>query len=119
MKIIKPQIPDPNKVLTAKAEQMLLEKLPVDQKTLQRFGKLLEPKNLKRISIAAIGASIAVSLINSIGHDKVYRAAVAREIKKQITPLEHKLDELRMQNAVLLQQNRELIERLSELQSGQ
>ena len=38
-------------------------------------------------------------------------------MRKQIAPLEHKLDELRTQNAVLLKQNRELIARLNELQA--
>ena len=119
MKITKPVIQDPNAVLTAKAEQMLLEKLPVDEKTLKLAGILLEPKNLKRIGIAAIGGSAIISLVSSISHDKVYQAAVAKEIKKQVAPLEHKLDELRTQNAVLLQQNRELIARLNELQAKQ
>ena len=117
MKLTKPVIQDPNAVLTAKAEQMLLEKLPVDQKTLKLAGKLLEPKNLKIIGITAIGGSALISLISSISHDKIYQAAVAKEIKKQIAPLEHKLDELRTQNAVLLQQNRELIAQQNELQA--
>ena len=119
MKITKPVIQTPSDKLTAKAEQALLEKLPVDQKTLTLVGKVLEPKNLKRIGIAAIGGSALISLVSSISHDKVYQAAVAREIKKQIAPLEHKLDELRTQNAVLLQQNREMIARLNELQAKQ
>ena len=117
MKIKKSVIQDPNTVLTAKAEQMLLDRLPVDQKTLKRIGKLAEPKNLKWVGLGVIGGSALVSLISSIGHDKVFQTAVAREMKKQIAPLEHKLDELRTQNAVLLQQNRELIARLNELQA--
>ena len=117
MKITKPVIQSPSDKLTAKAEQALLEKLPVDQKTLTLIGRILEPQNLKRIGIAAIGGSALISLISTLGHDKVYQAAVGREIKKQIAPLEHKLDELRTQNAVLLQQNRELIARLNELQA--
>ena len=103
-------------IITARAEQALLDKLPVDQRTLHLVGKILEPKNLKRIGLAAIGGSVLISLVSSISHDKVYQAAVAREIKKQIAPLEHKLEELKMQNAVLLQQNRELIAQLDRLQ---
>lgn len=117
MKIKKPVIQDPNTVLAAKAEQMLLEKLPVDQKALQRIGWVIEPKHLKWIGITAIGGSALISLVSSVGHDKIYQAMVAGEIKKQIAPLEHKLDELRTQNGVLLQQNRELIARLNELQA--
>ena len=117
MKINKPVVRDPSDVIAAKAEQALLEKLPVDQKTLKIAAKALEPKNLKWIAITATGGSALISLVSSISHDKIYQAAVAREIKKQVAPLERKLDELRTQNAVLLQQNRELIARLNELQA--
>ena len=119
MKFAKPVIQTPENALAAKAEQALLDRLPVDQTTLQRVGKLLEPKNLKRLGIAVIGGSALISLVSTISHDSVYKAAVSKEMKKQIAPLEHKLDELKAQNAVLLQQNRELIAQLNKLQSGE
>ena len=37
------------------------------------------------------------------------------EMKKQIAPLERRLEELQAQNELLLQQNRELIARLDKL----
>ena len=115
MKISKAVVENPENILTARVEQALLEKLPVDQKSLQRVFRILEPKNLKKIGIAAIGGSALISLISSLTHDSAYKAAVAREMKKQIAPLEQRLEELQAQNELLLQQNRELIARLDKL----
>ena len=95
-------------ILLAKTEQALLEKLPVDQKTLRRLGKLIEPKNLKLAALGAVGTSVLITVVTNIGHDRLYRAAVAREMKKQLEPLRKKLDALEAQNAVLWQQNEEL-----------
>ena len=117
MKITKPAFQKPNDVITAKAEQMLLDKLPVDQKTLQRAAGILEPKNLKWIGLAVIGGSALVTIASSISHDAIYKAMVAKEMKKQIKPLEQKLDELREQNEILLRQNRELADQLKKLQA--
>lgn len=116
MKLSKPEIKTPENILAAKAEQVLLERLPVDQKTMQRVVKLLEPKNLMRIGIAAVGGSALISIVSSISHDRIYQAVVAKEIKKQITPLQQKLDELQAQNAVLMQQNAELAAQLNRLE---
>ena len=102
-------------VIAEKAGQMLLEKLPVDQKLVQRTVKLLEPKNLKRIAIAAVGGSVLISIVSSIGHDRVYRAAVSHEMKKQLEPLRKKLDDLEAQNVALWQQNEELKAKLDKL----
>ena len=115
MKISKAVVESPENILTARVEQALLEKLPVDQKSLQRVFRILEPKNLKKIGITAIGGSVLISLISSLTHDSAYKAAVAREMKKQIAPLEQRLEELQAQNELLLQQNRELIARLDTL----
>lgn len=104
-----------NKMLADKAGQMLLEKIPVDQKTLNRAVKLLEPKNLKRIAIGAVGGTILVSVLSNLGHDRMYQAAVAREIKKQIGPLQKKLEDLEAQNMVLWQQNEDLKAQLNKL----
>ena len=44
MKITKPVIQSPSDKLTAKAEQALLEKLPVDQKTLTQDPRAAKPE---------------------------------------------------------------------------
>ena len=98
----------PQKAIAARAEQMLWESLPVEQKTLQRAMKLLEPKNLKLLGITAVGSMAALSLLGSLGRTGVYRAAVAKELKKQLEPVNRKLDELEAQNEELKRQNEEL-----------
>ena len=95
-------------IITSKAEQAVLSVLPVDQKTLQKTMKFLEPKNLKRIAIAVVGGSALVSIVTSIGHDRIYRAAVSHEVKKQLDPVMKKLNELEAQNTALYRQNKEL-----------
>ncbi len=110
----KPVLPDTGSILAARAEQAIIDKLPVDEKTLRRIGKILEPKNLKLIGIAAVGGSALISVVSSITHDRFYQAAVAREMKKQLIPLERRMAELEAQNEVLLRQNRELLEQLNQ-----
>lgn len=100
--------------LAARAGQALLEQLPIDQKTLRRAAKLLEPRNMKRMAIAAVGAAAVVSLATSIGHDRIYQAAVGREIKKQLVPVHKKLDELQAQNEELRRQNEALQRELAD-----
>ena len=79
---------------------------------LQRAAKYLEPRKLKRIAVIAVGGSAALSLLGSIGHDRIYRAAVAREMKKQLEPIRKQLDELTVQNENLIRQNELLREQL-------
>ncbi len=99
--------------LVAQAGQTLLQQLPVDVTKLQRAARYLEPKRLKRIAIVAVGGSAVLSLIGSIGHDRIYRAAVAREMKKQLEPIRKQLDELTAQNENLIRQNEMLREELA------
>ena len=102
------KITTPKKAIAARAEQMLWESLPVEQKSLQRAMKLLEPKNLKLLGVAAVGSMAALSLLGGLSRTGVYRAAVAKELKKQLEPVNRKLDELEEQNEELKRQNEEL-----------
>ena len=77
-----------NNKITARAEQAMLDRIPVDQRTLRIIGKTLEPKNLKRIGIAAVGGSLLISMISTLGRDRLNRAETARELKKQLMPLQ-------------------------------
>ena len=90
-----------NNILAVRSEQAILDKLPVDQKTLRMIGRILEPKNLKRIGIAAVGGSVLISFISTYGRDRINRAATAQEIKKQLVPLQKRLDDLEAQNREL------------------
>ena len=107
-------LPTPGKALSARTEQAVLELLPVDQKTLRRAARLMESKNLKKVGLLAVGGTALVSLLASVGHDRVYRAAVSKELKKQLEPINRKLDALEQQNEQLLRENAELKERLME-----
>lgn len=106
-----------NNIIAARAEKAIMESLPVDQKTLRIIGKVLEPKNLKRIGIAAVGGSVLVSLVSSLGRDRINRIETARELRKELMPIQKKLDELEAQNTVLWQQNEELKLQLAKLES--
>jgi hypothetical protein len=100
------------KMVSAKAEQAIVQQLPIDQKTLRRVGRLAEPKNLKRIVVLVVGGSVLFSLIGTLSKIRMYRAAVRRELKKQLEPINRKLDELEAQNEELKRQNKELQKKL-------
>ncbi len=103
-----PVVPDTKSILAAQAEQMILDKLPIDQKTLRLAQKLITPANIKRAAIVVAGGSVAISIISSFSQNRVYQAMVAKEMKKQLEPLRKKLDKLEAQNELLVQQNEEL-----------
>ncbi len=106
-----------NKIIAAQAEQAMIDRLPVDQRTLRIIGKTLEPKNLKRIVIGAAGGSLLISLVSSLGRDRLNRTATAHELRKQLLPLQKKLDDLEAQNVALWQQNEELKAQLAKFES--
>ncbi len=99
--------------LAAQAGQLLLDQLPVDVGKLQKAAKYLTPRNLKLLAVAALGGSALLSLAGTIGHDRIYQAAVAREMKKQLEPIHKQLDELAAQNEELRQQNEQLQKQLA------
>lgn len=98
--------------MAAQAEQALMEQLPIEPKKLQRLAKLMEPKTLKRLGIAAVGGGALLSVVGTVGHDRLYRAAVGREVKKQLEPINKKLDALQAQNEELIHQNEELLRQI-------
>lgn len=102
----------PKQALSAYAEQRILEQFPVDTKALRRAAKYLDPKRLKLVALVAVGGGALLSLLASIGHERLYQAAVARELKRQLAPLNAKLDRLETQNEELRRQNEALKERL-------
>ena len=106
----------PQNALATRAEQLLWESLPVEQKTVQRAIRLLEPKNLKRLGVLAVGGTALLSLLGSLGRTGATRAALAKELKKQLEPVNRKLDELEKQNEELRRQNEELKAQLAAVQ---
>ena len=96
----------------ARAGEAILQQLPVEEKTLRRVGWLMEPKHLKQLGFAAVAGTAAFSVIGSMSRMRAYRMAVARELKKQLDPVNRKLNELEKQNEELKAQNEKLQEQL-------
>jgi tRNA A37 methylthiotransferase MiaB len=98
--------------LAARAGQALAEQLPVDQTTLRRIGWLMDPKHLKVAGIGVLGCMAAVSFFKNAGQMQMYRAAMGKELKKQLEPINKKLEELEAQNEELKRQNQQLQKQL-------
>ena len=103
------------KALAAKAEEAMMEQLPVSPKALKRMSWLMEPKHIKALAVAAVGGSIAISAIGTVSEMRMYRRAMAKELKKQLAPINKKLDELETQNEELKKQNKQLRDRLEHI----
>ena len=101
-------IPAAKTALAVRAGKAVLEQLPVDQKKLKLAAALLEKKNLKRLGVVAVSGAAALSLCGSVIQARVTRAALRRELKRQLAPVNKKLDELEEQNKELRRQNEEL-----------
>ena len=104
--------------LTVRAEQALIQQLPIEEKTLRRVRKMMDPGNIKRLAIAAAGGSLAFSVLGSIGRTRVFRLETQRELKKQLDPIIKKLDELERQNEELRQQNEALQKSLAAIRKA-
>ena len=83
-----------------------------EQKLLRYVLTHMNAENLKRLGLVAVAGGVAVSLLGNWLHNRAYRAAVARELKKQLAPVNRKLDELEKQNTELKKQNDQLKKQL-------
>ena len=84
---------------------MVLSKDTSTEHKLVRYALAhLNGENLKRLGLVAVAGGVAVSLLGNWLHNRAYRAAVARELKKQLAPVNKKLDELEKQNEDLKKQ---------------
>ena len=96
------------RAVAAKAEEALMEQLPVNPKTLRVVSWLMEPKHLKHIAVVCVGGSMIASAIGTASEMRMYRRAMAKELKKQLEPVKKQLEELKAQNEELKKQNRQL-----------
>ena len=71
-------------------------------------------ENLKKVGIGAIGCAAAVSMLKNANQMRSYRAAMGKELKKQLEPVTEKLNELEAQNEELKRQNQELLKKLEQ-----
>lgn len=62
---------------------------------------LLRKVNVKKVGIAAGGAAVVLSAVRLTGRYTFYKGIVSGELKRQLAPVNKKLDELKAQNAEL------------------
>ena len=101
-------IPAAKTALAVRAGKAVLEQLPVDQKKLRLAAMLLEKNNLKRLGVLAVSGVAVCSLGSNVIQARITRAALRKELKRQLAPVNKKLDELEEQNKELRRQNEEL-----------
>lgn len=70
---------------------------------------LLRKVDVKKVGIAAGGAAVVLSVMSLTGRYTFYKGIVSGELKRQLAPVNKKLDELKAQNAELKAE----VERLS------
>ena len=70
---------------------------------------LLRKVDVKKVGIAAGGAAVVLSAVSLTGRYTFYKGIVSGELKRQLAPVNKKLDELKSQNAELKAE----VERLS------
>lgn len=80
-------VPAAGKAIGRKAAEGLVQALPV--------------KELKKYGLLAGGALLGFAAVNNVLRAQSYRLAVARELKKQLKPINDKLDALEKENAEL------------------
>lgn len=70
---------------------------------------LLRKVDVKKVGIAAGGVAVVLSAVSLTGRYTFYKGIVSSELKRQLAPVNKKLDELKAQNAELKAE----VERLS------
>lgn len=76
----------------------LLQPGKLNKRTVMR---LLRKVDIKKIGIAADGAAVVLSAVSLTGRYTFYKGIVSGELKRQLAPVNKKLDELKAQNAEL------------------
>ena len=62
---------------------------------------VLRKSDMKKVGLIAGGAFIALTALNVYSHYKVHQAIADRKVKKQLAPLNDKLDALQAENRML------------------
>ena len=76
----------------------LLQPGKLNKRTVMR---LLRKVDIKKVCIAAGGAAVVLSAVSLTGRYTFYKGIVSGELKRQLAPVNKKLDELKAQNAEL------------------
>lgn len=76
----------------------LLQPGKLNKRTVMR---LLRKVDIKKVGIAAGGVAVVLSAVSLTGRYTFYKGIVSGELKRQLAPVNKKLDELKAQNAEL------------------
>ncbi len=63
--------------------------------------RLVRRVDIKKLGLVAGGTAVVLSAISLTGRYTFYKGIVSGELKRQLTPVNKKLDELKAQNAEL------------------
>ncbi len=92
-----------------------LELLQTGKLNKRNVLRLMRKVDIKKVGLAAGGAAVALSAVSLTGRYTFYKGIVSGELRRQLTPVNKKLDELKAQNAEL----RAEVERLQAQQTGE
>ncbi len=74
---------------------------PLPGKELPAAVKVLRKLDIKKVGLIACGAFVATTAVTVVGRYGMYRGAVAAELRRQLTPLHRKLDQMQAENRQL------------------
>ncbi len=92
-----------------------LELLQTGKLNKRNVLRLMRKVDIKKVGLAAGGAAVVLSAVSLTGRYTFYKGIVSGELRRQLTPVNKKLDELKAQNAEL----RAEVERLQAQQTGE
>ena len=111
-RILKSRIADKKRALEALELIAQVHGGRKEQKLLQTLLAHANRQDFKRLGLFVIGGAAALSLAENFARSRLNSIAVSRELKKQLAPINRKLDELEKQNEELKKQNEELKRKL-------
>lgn len=90
-------------VVEAQTEDMSpLELLQSGKLNKRSVMRLMRRVDIKKVGLAAGGAAVVLSAVSLTGRYTFYKGIVSGELRRQLTPVNKKLDELKAQNAELM-----------------
>ncbi len=101
-------VPAGKAALAVRAGEAVLKRLPADEKKLKLAAMLLEKAKLRRLGVIAVSGAAVLGVGSSMLQARLTRAALRRELRRQLAPVNKKLDALEEQNRELRRQNEAL-----------
>ncbi len=89
-------------VIEAQAEELSpLELLQPGKLNKRNILRIMRRVDIKKLGLVAGGTAVVLSAASLTGRYTFYKGIVSGELKRQLTPVNKKLDELKAQNAEL------------------